>query len=190
MFSSRPIHSLMLSSYRFLCLRLRLRPCTVPCRTALASPADRVTCPCHFSLRLFTEVRRSSYCLMVFSILVFTSLLGLRKHLISIACISLSVSAVKVHVSRAYKIMNMTRERISLILEPMAMCLSFQMTSSLVTAAVVWAILESASDFDPSSDSIAPKYSKIWTVSSFLLSTVMSVLKPLVYLSPTGSSLH
>ena len=38
--------------------------------------------------------------------------------------------------------MDMTRERASLILEPMAMFLLFQMTFSLVTAAVVWAILE------------------------------------------------
>ena len=48
----------MLSSHRFLCLPLRLPPCTVPCRIVLASPGDRVTCLCHFSLRLFTEVRK------------------------------------------------------------------------------------------------------------------------------------
>ena len=59
-FHSRPVHSLMLSSHRFLCLPLRLPPCTVPCRTVLASPDDRVTCPYHFSLHLFTEVGRSS----------------------------------------------------------------------------------------------------------------------------------
>ena len=60
-FHSRPVHSLMLSSHRFLCLPLRLPPSTVPCRIVLASPDDRVTCPYHFSLRLFTEVRRSSH---------------------------------------------------------------------------------------------------------------------------------
>ena len=65
MFHSRPGHSLMLSSHRFLCLPLRLPPGTVPCRIVLASLDNRVTCPYHFSLRLFTEVRRSSYGPMV-----------------------------------------------------------------------------------------------------------------------------
>ena len=37
MFHSRPVHSLMFSSRRFLCLHLRLPPSTVPCRTVLAS---------------------------------------------------------------------------------------------------------------------------------------------------------
>ena len=41
--------------------------------------------------------------------------------------------------------MDMARERISLILELMAMFFSFQMTFSLVIAAVVWAILDSTS---------------------------------------------
>ena len=96
-FHSRPVHSLMLSSHRFLCLPLRLPPWTVPCRIVLASPDDRVTCPYHFSFRLFTEVRRSSYSPMAFPILAFTSSLvmwslyeiprSLRKHLISNACI-------------------------------------------------------------------------------------------------------
>ena len=49
----------MLSSHRFLCLPLRLPAGTVPCRIVLASPDDCVTCPYHFSLCLFTEVRRS-----------------------------------------------------------------------------------------------------------------------------------
>ena len=56
-FHSRPVHSLMLSSHHFLCLPLRLPPWTVPSRIVLASPDDRVTCPYHFRLRLFTEVR-------------------------------------------------------------------------------------------------------------------------------------
>ena len=46
------------------------------------------------------------------------------------------MSAVIVRVSHAYRNMDMARERISLILELMAMLLSFQMTFSLVTAAV------------------------------------------------------
>ena len=130
MFHWRPVHSLMLSSHRFLCLPVRLPPYTVPCRMVLASPDDRVTCPYHFSLRLFTKVR-SSYGSMGFPVLVFTSSLvmwslceiprSLWKHLISNACILLSTSAVMVLVSHAYKNVHMARERISLMLEVMAM---------------------------------------------------------------------
>ena len=79
-----------------------------------------------------------------------------------------------------HKNMGMARERISLILELVTMFLSFQMTFSLVTAAVVWATLENISGLDHSSDTIAPRYLKLRTVSSFLLSMVMSVLMPLV----------
>ena len=161
----------------------------------MASPDYRVMCPYHFSLLLFffffyTEVRRSSYDPMVVPVLAFTSSLDkwslyeirrrLQKHLIFNVCILLSMSAFIVHVSHAYKNMDMARERISLILEPMAIFLSFQMTFSLVTAAVVLAVLESTSGLDPLSDTIAPRYLKLWTVSSFLLSIVMLVLKPLV----------
>ena len=111
-FHPRPVHSLMLSSHRFLCLPLRLPPWTVPCSIVLASPDDRVTCPYHFSLRLFTDVRRSSYGPMAFPIQSFTCSLvmcslyeiprSFLKHLISNACILLSMSAVMVHVSHAY----------------------------------------------------------------------------------------
>ena len=112
LFHSRPVHSLMLSSYCFLCLPLHFPPCTVPCRIVLASPDDLETCPYHFSLCLLTEVRRSSYGLMAFPIVVFTSSLvmwslyrilrSLWKHLISRACILFSMSAVTVHISHAY----------------------------------------------------------------------------------------
>ena len=68
------------------------------------------------------------------------------------------MSAVMVHVSHAYKNMDMARESISLIFELMAMFLSFQMTFSLAIAAVVWAIMDSISGSDPSSDTIAPRY--------------------------------
>ena len=70
---SRSVHFSMLSSHPFLCLPLRLPPCTVPCRIVLASPDDRVTCPYHSSLRLFTVVRWSSYSPIAFPILVFIS---------------------------------------------------------------------------------------------------------------------
>ena len=85
-----------------------------------------------------------------------------------------------VHVSHADKNMDITRERISLILEPMAMFLLFQLTVGVVAAAVVWAVLDSTWGLDPSSDTVAYRYLKLWTVSSFLLSTVMSVLMALV----------
>ena len=52
------------------------------------------------------------------------------------------------------------------------------MSFSLVVAAVVWAILESTSGLDPSFDTLAPRYLKLPTISSFLLSMVMSVLMP------------
>ena len=65
MFHSSPVHSLMLS-HRTFCLPLHLPPCTVPCRTVLASPDDRVTCPYHFGSRLSVEIR-SSYGPMAFS---------------------------------------------------------------------------------------------------------------------------
>ena len=45
------------------------------------------------------------------------------------------------------------------------MFLSFHMNFSLVTAAVVWAILGSASGLDPSSDTIAARYLKLRTSS-------------------------
>ena len=117
-FHSRPVHSLMLSSHHFLCLPLCHPPWTVPCRIVLASPDDHVACPYHFSWHLFTEIRRSSYGPMAFAILTFTSSLAmwslyeilrsLRKHLISYACILISMSAVMVHVSHAYKNMDMS----------------------------------------------------------------------------------
>ena len=47
-----------------------------------------------------------------------------------------------------HKKMDMARERISLILELMAMFLSFQVIFSLVTAAVLWAILTAAATTD------------------------------------------
>ena len=87
----------MLSYHRLSRLPLCLPHWTVPCRIVLAGPDDRVTCPYHFSLRLFAKVRRSSYGPMAFPILAFTSSLvmwslyeiprSLRKHLISNACI-------------------------------------------------------------------------------------------------------
>ena len=100
----------------------------------------------------------------------------------SMACILLSVSAVSVQDSQAYRNMDMTRERISLIFELSAIFLSFQMVLSLASAAVAWAVLARISDLDPSSAIIAPRYLNLLTQSSFSPLTLMSVLKPLVLL--------
>ena len=59
--NSRSVHSLVLSSRFFFCPSCLLPPFTVPCRMALARRDERETCPYHFSLHLFTMVRRSSY---------------------------------------------------------------------------------------------------------------------------------
>ena len=56
--------------------------------------------------------------------------------------------------------------RISVTLEASEMFLSFHMIFSLERAAVVWAILERISGFDPSLEMIAPRYLKFSTSSS------------------------
>ena len=61
------------------------------------------------------------------------------------ACILLWSSAVRVYDSQAYRKMDVTRERISRILELREILLSVQTGFSLVNAAVVCAILESIS---------------------------------------------
>ena len=67
------------------------------------------------------------------------------------ACILLWSSAVRVHVSLAYRKMDVTRERISRILELREILLSFQTGLNFVSAAVVCAILENISGLEPSS---------------------------------------
>ena len=59
------------------------------------------------------------------------------------ACILLWGPAVRVHDSQAYRKMDVTRERISRIVELREILLSFQTGFSLVNAAVVYAILQS-----------------------------------------------
>ena len=151
--NSRPVHFLMLSSHVFLCLPCLPPPLTVPCNMVLARPDERETWPYHCTLRLFTMVRRSSCGQIACWILARTSSLVtwslfemcsiLRKHLISMACIPLWSSAVRVYGSQAYRKMDVTRERISRILELREIFLSVQTGFSLVNAAVVCAILES-----------------------------------------------
>ena len=74
------------------------------------------------------------------------------------ACILLWSSAVRVHDSQAYRKMDVTRERISRILELREILLSTQTGFSLVNAAVVCAILESISDLEASSVITEPRF--------------------------------
>ena len=67
------------------------------------------------------------------------------------ACILFGSSAVRVHDSQAYRKMDVTRERISRILEMREILLSFQIGFNLVNAAVVCAMLESILGLEPSS---------------------------------------
>ena len=82
----------------------------------------------------------------------------LRWYLISMACILLWSSAMRVHDSQVYGKMDVTRERISHILELREILLSFQTVFSFVNAAVVCAILESISGLEPSSVISEPRY--------------------------------
>ena len=82
-------------------------------------------------------------------------------------CILLWNSAVRVHDSQAYRKMDVTRARISRTLELREILLSFQTGFNIVSAAVVYAILESISGLEPSSVITEPRYLKLVTVSSF-----------------------
>ena len=85
-----------------------------------------------------------------------------------------------VHDSQAYRKMDVTREHVSRILKLRVILLPFQTGLNLVSAAVVCAILESISGFEPSSVITEPRYLKLVTVSSFCPFTLISVLMPLV----------
>ena len=65
---------------------------------------------------------------------------------------------MRVHDSQVYGKMDVTRERISHILELREILLSFQSGFSLVNAVVVCAILESISGLEPSSVITEPRY--------------------------------
>ena len=73
---------------------------------------------------------------------------------------------MRVHDSQAYRKMDVTRERISHILELREILLSIQTGFSLVNAAVVCAVLESISGLEPSSVITEPQYLQLVTVSS------------------------
>ena len=110
------------------------------------------------------------------------------------ACILLWSLAVRVHDTQAYRKMDVTRERISRVLELREILLSFQTGFNLVNAAVVCAILDSISGFEPSSVVTEPRYLKLVTVSSFCPFILISVLMPLVLfvhqLGLLGTDLH
>ena len=74
------------------------------------------------------------------------------------ACVLLWSSAVRVHDSQAYRKMDVTRERISRILELREILLSIQIVFSFVNAAGACAILQSNSGLEPSSVITEPSY--------------------------------
>ena len=81
----------------------------------------------------------------------------LQLHLSSMACIVLWSSAVRVHDSQAYRKMDVTRERISRIVELRDILLSSQIGFSRVNVAVACAILQSNSGLEPSSVITEPR---------------------------------
>ena len=68
---------------------------------------------------------------------------------------------MRVHDSQAYRKMDVTRERISRILELKEILLSIQIGFNLVNAAVACAILQSNSGLEPSSVITEPRYLKL-----------------------------
>ena len=82
---------------------------------------------------------------------------------------------MRVHDSQAYRKMDVTRERISRILELREILQQFQTVFNLVKAAVVCAILESISGSESSSVITEPRFLKLVTVSSFCPFTLISV---------------
>ena len=71
---------------------------------------------------------------------------------------------MRVHDSQAYRKVDVTKERISRILELREILLSIQTGFSLDNAAVVCAILESISGLEPSSVITKPWYLMLVTV--------------------------
>ena len=79
------------------------------------------------------------------------------------ACIPLRSSAERDNDSQAHRKIDVTKEHVSRILELTEMLLSIQTGFNLVSAAsaaVVCAILESISGFEPSSVTVEPRYLK------------------------------
>ena len=70
---------------------------------------------------------------------------------------------MRVHDSQAYRKIDVTRERISRILELREILLSIQIGFSLVNAAVACAMMQSNSGLEPSSVITEPRYLKLVT---------------------------
>ena len=83
---------------------------------------------------------------------------------------------MRVHDSHACRRVDVTRKRISRILELREILLSFQTGFNLVNAAVVCAIMESISGLEPSLVITEHRYWKFVTVSNFCPFTLISVL--------------
>ena len=82
------------------------------------------------------------------------------------ACALLCSSAVRVHVSHAYRNTYMESDRISLILDRRVLFSYFHIDFSLASVAVVLAILEMISGLDPSAVTTEPRYLKLDIVSN------------------------
>ena len=94
------------------------------------------------------------------------------------ACILLWSSAVRIHDSQAYRKIDVTRERISRILELREILLSIQIGFSLVNAAVVCP--GEYLRLGTSSVTAEPRYLKFVTVSSLCPFILISVLMLMV----------
>ena len=70
---------------------------------------------------------------------------------------------MRVHVSQAYRKIDVTRGRISSILEQEEILLSFQTDFNFVNASVFCAIVENISGLEPSSVITGPRYFKLVT---------------------------
>ena len=95
---------------------------------------------------------------------------------------------MRVHDSKAYRKMDVTRECIRRIFELREILLSFQTFFNLLNAVAVCAVLESISGLEPSSVITEPGHLKLVTVSSFCPFTLISVLTPLVLLEAEALS--
>ena len=71
---------------------------------------------------------------------------------------------MRIHDSQAHRKIDVTKERISLILELREILLPFQTAFSLVSAAVACAILQSNSGLKPLSVITEPRYLKLVTI--------------------------
>ena len=86
---------------------------------------------------------------------------------------------MRVHDPKAYRKMNVTRERIRCILEWLEILLPFQTGLKLVNAAIVYAILECISGLESSSVITEPRYLKLVIVSSYCTAKCQRISKPL-----------